>query len=183
MKKALIIIDIQNDYFPGGTMELHKSTEAAGNCKKVIDCFRKSKDLIIYIQHIVLNPNAVFFLPDTKGAEIHESIKPLDGEIVIQKHFPNSFRETTLNDILKKNGIRTLVFTGMMTHMCVDTTVRAASDLGYTSMVVGDCCATRQLTYKNESVGAEEVQRAYLAALNGAFASVVSTEEFCSTMI
>lgn len=102
MKRALILIDIQNDYFPGGTMELYKSTEAAGNCKKVIDCFRKSGDLVIYIQHIAMNPGAVFFLPGTKGAEIYESIKPLDGEIVVQKHFPNSFRETSLNDIFKK---------------------------------------------------------------------------------
>lgn len=183
MKKALIIIDIQNDYFPGGTMELHKSTEAACNCKKVLDLFRKNKELIIYIQHIALKPNAVFFLPETKGVEIHEGVKPLEGEIILQKHFPNSFRETSLEDILKKNGITNIVFAGMMTHMCVDTTVRAAFDLGYSSTVVGDCCASKQLIYKNETVNAEEVQTAYLAALNGTFASVVSSEELCSIMM
>ncbi len=181
MKKALIIIDIQNDYFPGGTMELHKSTEAACNCKKVLDLFRKNKELIIYIQHIALKPGASFFLPGTKGAEIYEGVKPLEGEIILQKHFPNSFRETGLHDLLKKNGVTNLVFTSMMTHMCVDTTVRAAFDLGYTSTVLGDCCAAKKLTYKNETVEAEDVQCSYIAALNGTFASVINTEELCIT--
>ena len=66
----------------------------------------------------------------------------------------------------------------MMTHMCVDTTVRAAFDLGYTNTLIADCCATLDLTCNSETVTAKEVQNAFLAALNGTFCTLLATKEF-----
>lgn len=178
MAEALLVVDIQNDYFPGGKMELVGSLDACRNVNALIDNFRKRNKKIIYIQHISLKEGATFFLPKTKGAAIHEMIFPKNGDIILQKHYPNSFRETDLDKICKENCIDSLVITGMMTHMCIDTTTRAAFDLGYKCVVIGDCCATKNLKYNEKTIDAESVQHAFLAAINGTFANVINTKEY-----
>ena len=131
MTDALLIIDIQNDYFPGGAMALHEPEAAAANAAKLIAAFRQAGRPVIHMQHVSTRPGATFFLPNTPGVEIHASVRPLPGETVMQKHFPNCFRETKLLERLRGAGIGSLAIAGMMTHMCVDTTTRAASDLGF----------------------------------------------------
>jgi nicotinamidase-related amidase len=138
----------------------------------VLDQFRKIAAPIFHIQHISTRPAATFFLPNTIGAEIHESVKPLGGEQIVVKNYPNSFRETELHDILKQQNIELIVICGAMSHMCIDTTTRAAFDLGYKSIVISDACATKELLYNDIKVPAEHVHAAYMAGLNGMFASV-----------
>ena len=174
---ALIIIDLQNDYFPGGTMELDGAEAAAQRAKRVLDKFREEQRPVIHVRHLSVRPGATFFIPGTKGAEIHEAVKPAAGETVVEKNFPNSFRNTSLKDILEKNTIENLVVAGMMTHMCVDATVRHAADAGYKITLLGDACATRQLKFGDEAVPARQVHAAFLAALNGLYAKVVKTDE------
>lgn len=175
---ALLIIDIQNDYFENGSMRLTGSEQASLNAKLILEKFRTSKLPVIHIQHVALNPNATFFLPNTKGAEININVKPLENEKVIVKHYPNSFRETELLNYLKERHITDLVICGMMTHMCVDATVRAAKDLGFTITLIGDACATRDLEINGEKVNAGEVQKAFLAALNFTYAGIVTTKQY-----
>ena len=170
--QALILIDIQNDYFPGGRNPVVGAEAAAKVAKQVLDEARAKHDPIIHIQHTSLRPNTTFLLPDTPGAEIHALVAPLPDEIVVQKHHPNSFRETTLLDELRSRRVSRLIFCGMMTHMCIDTTVRAAADLGFQCIVVGDATATKDLTYGSVTVPAAHVQAAFLAALSGLFAKV-----------
>ncbi len=177
MKKALVIIDVQNDYFPGGNMELEGSDKAGAKAGLLLETFRKLQLPIIHVQHVALQPGATFFLPDTEGVKIHSSVQRKSGEAVVIKHFPNSFRETTLKKHLDDNGITQLVLAGMMSHMCVDTTVRAAFDLGYTCTLAHDACATRTLTFADKSMAAEQVHLSFMAALNGVFAAVRSTED------
>jgi nicotinamidase-related amidase len=178
MAQALLIIDIQNDYFPGGRMELAGAEEAAENARKVLAYFRANKLPIIHVQHIALQPTATFFLPGTAGAEIHSSVTPLPGETVFQKHYPSAFRETPLLDHLKAQGITELVVVGMMTHMCVDTTVRAAFDLGFKCTVIHDACATRTLSFAEVTVPPQQVHASYIAALGAVFAQPRSAEEW-----
>lgn len=179
MNSALILIDIQNDYFPNGKMELYKAEQAASNAAKVLAWFRQNnKDNIFHVQHISKKPSATFFLPNTEGAEIHDSVKPLNSESVTIKHSANSFLNTDLEEKLKEKNITNLVVVGMMTHMCIDTTVRAASDLGFQVTLIEDACATRALSYNGVELTAEQVHYSFIAALNGSFAQVVSTEEF-----
>ena len=178
MKKALVLIDIQNDYFEHGTMTLFGAEEASLNARKILDKFRSEGLPVIYIQHLASSPKATFFLPQTKGAEIHENVKPKSNEKVIVKHFPNSFRETELLEYLKSNNITDLVICGMMTHMCVDATVRAAKDFGFNGFVISDACATRDLDINGEKVKAAEVQKSFLAAFNGFYALVKTTKEY-----
>ena len=181
MKTALLLIDIQNDYFPAGKSELEGPLEAAGQARRLLELFRQQGWPTVHIQHISLRPGATFFLPDTDGVKFHESIAPLSGETVIVKHFPNSFRETGLQEHLKGAEIERLVICGMMTHMCVDAGTRAASDLGYPVLLAADACATRALAYGGATVPAAQVQAAFLAALKS-YGQVMATDEILSIL-
>jgi nicotinamidase-related amidase len=177
MTAALLLIDIQNDYFPGGALEVVGATAAAARVAALLGAFRRRSTPVVHVQHIATRAGATFFLPDTPGAEIHESVRPAPGERVFQKHFPNSFRDTALLEHLRAAGISQLVIAGMMTHMCVDSTTRAAADLGFACSLAHDACATRELSFDGTRVSADTVQTAYLAALNGPFAKVLSSRE------
>ncbi|MDH5525532.1 MAG: cysteine hydrolase [Desulfobulbaceae bacterium] len=147
MAEALVLIDIQNDYFPGGAMEVVGAQEAADKAKSLLAAFRRRKKHIVHIQHISTRPGVTFFLTDTTGVEIHDSVRPLAGEKIIIKHVPNSFRDTSLGEWLRGCGIEKIIFCGMMSHMCIDATVRAAFDKGFTCVVADDACATRDLSH------------------------------------
>lgn len=178
MSRALIIIDIQNDYFLGGKAELVSPEKASKNAKLLLDFFRKQELPIVHIQHIANRPNATFFIPETKGVEIHDDVKPKETEQLVIKHYPNSFRDTNLLDYLKANNITDLVICGMQTHMCVDATTRAAKDFGFNCIVIGDACATKALELNNVKVNAAYVQTAFLSALNYFYSKVMTTAQF-----
>lgn len=180
-KTALLLIDIQNDYFEGGTNPLEGSLEAGLNAQKLLSHFRKHSLPVIHICHISNRPGSTFFLPDTEGADIHQCVSPTGGEEIVRKHFPNSFFQTNLLNLLKSKEITNLVICGMMTHMCVDATVRAAKDLGYNSVLIEDACATKDLKFKERTVKATDVQIAFLSALAPFYSTVVSTEEYINT--
>ena len=176
MKTALILIDIQNDYFPSGKGELENPIAAATQASKLLDFFRQQKWPTVHIQHVAIRPGAITFLPETEGVKIHPSVAPLVGETVIVKHFPNSFRETNLLEHLKRLEVGCLVLCGMMTHMCVEAGMRAATDFGYPVLLAADACATRALSYGETTVPAAYVQAACLAALKS-YGQVLKTKE------
>jgi nicotinamidase-related amidase len=179
---ALVLIDLQNDYFPGGAMELAGAEAAVAGAARLLESFHNRSLPIIHVRHESTRPGAMFFIPGTPGAEIHRRVRPLPDERVITKHFPNSFRETSLLADLQSLGAGRILFAGMMTHMCVDATVRAARDLGFDCALAQDVCATRALEFAGRRVEAEAVQVAYLAALNGLFAAVRTTQELCAEL-
>lgn len=183
MNPALLIIDIQNDYFPGGAMELVGSPQAGAQAARLLQVFRRKKLPVVHMQHVSTRPGATFFLPGTEGVEINECAAPSRDETVIQKHYPNSFRETPLLEHLRSREVTQLVIAGMMTQMCVDSTTRAAADLGFQCRLAQDACATRSLSFGGAAVAAEDVQTAFLAALNGLFARVLSAEEICADVL
>ena len=174
---ALVIIDIQNDYFPGGAMELEGADAAGAKAGEVLQKFRIQGNPVFHIRHLSVRPGATFFLPGTPGVEIHASVRPRHGEAIVEKNFPNAFRGTALQNELDKQKIKNLVVAGMMTHMCVDASVRAAADLGYKITLLADACATRKQSFGGETIPARQVHGAFLAALNGFYAKVVNTHE------
>ena len=176
MTTALILIDIQNEYFPGGKNELEGPLEAAAQAGKLLDFFRQQKWPTVHIQHIATRPAARTFTAGTKGVKIHAAVAPLERETIIVKHFPNSFHETTLLEHLKGAGVEHLVICGMMTHMCVDASMRAGADLGFPVLLAEDACATRALEYGETKVPAQQVQAAFLAALKS-YGQVITTEK------
>ncbi|WP_031264125.1 cysteine hydrolase family protein [Sporolactobacillus laevolacticus] len=183
MNEALIIIDVQNDYFEGGRMPLNKPVVALEHIKKALNYFRKTNKTIVFVKHIAKNPGATFFLENTDGVKIHTALAAgsQEKEYIVQKNFPNSFLKTGLQEVLTNNKIDTLVICGMMTHMCVDSTTRQAAELGYHCTLLGDACATKDLTIENYTVEADQVQAAFLAAL-GAFGQVKTTDSFLTSM-
>jgi nicotinamidase-related amidase len=182
MKTALLVIDIQNDYFPGGKMELVGSIQAAAAVARLLASFRKNTWPVYHVQHISKQPGATFLLPDTKGVDIYAAVRPLPTEPVITKHFPNSFRDTELLGRLKEDKIGSLLICGMMSHMCVDTSVRAAFDFGFSCILAHDACATRDLAFNGITVPASQVHAAYMAALGAVFAQIRCTEEILENM-
>lgn len=180
MTQALLLVDIQNDYFPGGAMELVGSPAAGIEAGRLLQKFRQMSLPVIHIQHVSTREGAGFFLPDTTGVELHETVAPLPGETVIQKNYPNSFRETRLLENLLELQVSRLFIAGMMTQMCIDSTTRAAVDLGFNCVLAHDACATRDLSFNDVKISAQEVQTAFLAALNGLFAQVKTVEEICT---
>ena len=182
MTQALLLIDLQNDYFPGGAMTLAGSLEAAERAADLLTAFRAQGLQVVHVQHLATRPGATFFLPGTEGCGFHPALRPAPGETVIRKQFPSAFRETPLLGHLRDCGIGSLVIAGMMTHMCIDSTTRAAADLGFDSTLAHDACATRALSFGGVTVPAAEVQTAYLAALDGTFARVLSTAAILATL-
>ncbi|MCX6084612.1 MAG: cysteine hydrolase family protein [Caldiserica bacterium] len=177
MRTALLLVDIQREYFPGGAMPLDGPVEAAIQARKLLAHFRYNHLPAVFIQHVSVDPQATSFRPGSPGASLYSSVRPLPGEAVIRKHYPNAFRETNLLELLRTDEVTRLVICGMMTHMCIDATTRAACDGGFECIVAADACATRDLTFAGETVPAAMVQRAFLAALDGTFARVMNADE------
>jgi nicotinamidase-related amidase len=177
VSRALVIVDIQNDYFPGGANPLHEPEAAAAAARKVLNGFRAAGERVVHIQHVWDAADAPFMRPGTNGVEIHALMAPRDGERVIQKDSPNAFLRTSLEQELREHDIDALVVCGMMTSMCVDATVRAAADLGFAVTVVHDACAAPDLSFGGVDVPARSVNAAFLGALADGYASVVSAED------
>jgi nicotinamidase-related amidase len=182
MKTALLLVDIQNDYFPGGKMELVGMEAAARRASELLATFRQIELPVYHIQHLSVRPGATFFLPGTVGAEIHEAVRPTEEEALIQKNFPNAFRETNLLHVLKAHGVGQLVICGAMSHMCIDATTRAAFDLGFRCTVVENACATRDLSFHDRKVPARDVHAAFMAALSVPYAVVTSTDDCIASL-
>jgi nicotinamidase-related amidase len=182
MNTALILIDIQNDYFPGGSYELEKPIEAGNMAGRLLAAARKVPLPIIHIQHINLRPGTNYFLAGTNGVKIHDCVAPLPGETVIVKHHANSFRETELGAVLYKKDVHRVIICGMMSHMCLHATARAAYDFGYECIVAHDACTTKELTFNNIKVSALDVHSAFMAALNGLYAQVKTTDDIIAAI-
>ena len=178
MKEALLLIDIQNDYFPGGKMELVSMEEAAKKAGELLKAFRTAGKPVFFIKHVSTRSDATFFVPGTQGTDIHSSVSPLPDETIIEKHFPNSFLQTDLLSVLKESEVTDLIICGAMSHMCIDTTVRAAKELGFKCTLIADACATRNLKFGEEILPAQTVHASFMAALDGMFATVMIADEY-----
>ena len=175
--QALVIVDIQKDYFPGGANPLHEPERAVAAARRVLERFRSTGESVIHIQHVWDAPDALFMRPGTDGVEIHPDVAPVPGETVIQKDAPNAFLRTPLERELRRRDVDALVVCGMMTSMCVDATVRAAADLGFAVTVVHDACAAPALSFGGVEVPAPSVHAAFLGALAQGYAQVISAAE------
>ncbi len=169
-RSCLLIIDVQEFYFPGGAMPLDAPEAAALNCKKLLDKFRGENRLVVHVGHNT-----------SKGVSFHADVSPQEGEKVIMKNEVNAFEGTDLLDYLRKNGVRRLVICGMQTHMCVEAAVRAAHDLGFECVLVHDACAARDVKFGDKTIGAADVHHSTLATLDRNYAEVVDTETFVKT--
>jgi nicotinamidase-related amidase len=163
---ALIIVDIQDFYFPGGKMELANAENAALKASMVLDYFRRYNGLVVFVRH-----------NSEPGGEINNMVAPLSSEAIFSKDEVNAFVNTGLEDYLRKHGIKKLVFCGMQTHMCLEAATRAGHDLGFKCTVIADACATRDLVFGGVTVKAKDVHYSTLATLKS-YATILNTADF-----
>jgi nicotinamidase-related amidase len=182
MSAALVLVDIQNDYFPGGNMALEGMDAAAANAAQLLARFRERGLPVFHVRHLSVRPGATFFVPGTPGAEVHPSVRPAAGEAVVEKNFPNSFRATSLLDQLRGANADGVVIAGAMSHMCIDATTRAAFDHGFKCTVAENACATRALEFGGRTIPARDVHAAFMAALAVPYARIASTDEVCRAL-
>lgn len=176
MSRALVIVDIQRDYFPGGNMPLHQPGAAAEKAGQVLEAFRAAGDPVVHVQH--LSPSGAGFLEEgTEGVEIMAPVTPQDGERVVTKRAPNSFLGTDLEQHLRALDVEEVVVAGMMTSMCVDATTRAGADLGFKMTLVHDACAAPDLEFGGRHVPAQDVHASFVAALGQFYATITSADE------
>ena len=176
MSRALLLIDIQRDYFVDGRHPLVGSDGAADAASSVLAGFRARSEPIVHVQHSWDEPEAAYLKPGTPGFAHDDRVAPAGDEPVVVKQTPNAFIGTDLEQRLRGDGIDQLVVAGMMTSMCVDATVRAAVDLGFGVTVVGDACAAPDLEHAGVRVPGDQVHAAFLAALADGYAEVVEAE-------
>lgn len=174
-KTALVVIDVQNDYFPGGRFVLFRARAALKKTLALRDWARQRGIRVLWVRHTSRRPGSTFFLPGTEGAELHPALHPRDDEPVIDKGDPNSFVGTDLDAQLAGRGIETVVWAGMISWMCVETTVRAAKDRGYHNLVAYDATASGWLKGPYGVVTPWSAQRAFLSALGFVHAEVQAT--------
>jgi len=179
--QALIVVDLQNDYFPAGKWPLVGIEAAADNAARIINAAREAGQLVVHIRHEFTTDDAPFFAPGSEGAKLHPKVLNRPEEPVVLKHFINSFRDTRLKTLLDEHRIDELLIIGAMSHMCIDGITRAAVDLGYKATVVHDACASRDLEFNGLTVPAAHVHAAFMAALGFGYAQVVSTEEYLAS--
>ena len=177
-KQALVVIDLQNDYFPGGKFTLVGTDGAADNAAKLVAAFRARKAPVIHVRHESLEPDAPFFSPGSPGAEIHAKVKNKGDEPVITKNQINAFQNTDLKRVLDGQGITDLVIVGAMSHMCVDGVTRAAVDFGYAATVIHDACATLDTEFNGVKVPAAQVHAAFMRGIADGYCAVKSADEF-----
>ncbi len=179
---ALVVIDVQNFYFPGGKQPLAEPAAASSQARRLFDRFRAKGWPLIHVQHLPKDQTAVS--PDSGDEQyrIHPSVRPLGGETVIGKHYANAFRETKLRETLQNLDVQRVLICGMQTHMCVEAATRAAADFGFEVLVAHDACATRNLRFKDTEIPAVQVHASALAAMNGNYARVLSTDELLAEL-
>lgn len=181
-KTALIIVDLQNDYFQGGKWELEGTEAATKKAAALLDSFRAKKLPVVHIRHEFPTADAPFFVPNSEGAKVHPSVEELEAEPVIVKQQINAFKDTNLKEVLASLDIDSVLICGAMSHMCIDAVTRAAHDFGYDCAVAHDACATLGLEFNGITVPANYVHAAFMAALDFAYANVASTDELLSAL-
>ena len=145
MTKALLVIDLQNDYFPGGKFPLWNTDLVLQNIERAIEKATAQGIPVIHIQHIANSKMGIapFFNEGTAGADIHPRILAAAPKApIVVKEFADSFEKTTLEETLTKLGVNELLVCGMMTQNCVTHTAISKAAEKYSVAILVDCCTT-----------------------------------------
>ena len=169
-KPVLVVIDIQNDYFPGGAFPLWNPEQALAATEKAISAAR-SKDMpVVFVQHVAAGPSP-FFVPDTEGVKLHERVRAAVGDSpVVTKQQADAFEGTTLHDTLQRLGADELIVCGMMTQNCVTHTAisRRADDYRKVTVLSDASTTTTEMLHLIAIAGV--APRVNVATVDQAFA-------------
>lgn len=174
MSRALLVIDVQNEYFTGALPITHP----AGHLEKILEVMDAAEGRIptIVIQHHTTE--LPIFRKGTKEWELHPEVASRPRDLLIEKTLPGSFTNTILEDWLRERGVTTVSIAGYMTHMCCDTTARQAVHRGFKTEFLSDATGTLSLTNSAGRVTAEELQRSILCAQQQFLSEVLPTADW-----
>jgi len=176
MKRALLVIDVQNEYFTGALPITHPAGHLQ-NILQVMDA-AQGKMPVVVIQHHFTDPAMPFFQKNSQGWKLHSEVEKRPRDLLVEKTLPGSFTNTPLEKYLKEQGIDTVAIAGYMTHMCCDTTAREAVHRGFKVEFLSDATGTLPLDNKAGQVNAEELQRSILCAQQMLLSDVIDTKEW-----
>lgn len=177
MKRALVVIDVQKEYFDGALPITGRDQSLANICQ-VMDASSKAGIPRIVVQHTMPTKDLPIFQRDTGAWALHPEIAARGAELSIEKNLPGSFTNTGLEEWLRKQGVETVVISGYMTHMCCDTTARQAVHRGFKVEFLSDATGTLPLDNAGGKVTAEELQRSILAAQQHLLSEVIGTKDW-----
>jgi len=181
VKRALIVIDVQNEYFPGGALPV---THPAGTLPRItaaIDAARAAGVPVITVQHSAA-PDARVFARGSERWQLHPEVAEREADLHFEKRLPGAFTDTPLAGWLRDRGVDTLVIAGYMTQMCCDTTARQAVHRGLAAEFLSDATGTLDFANQAGTVSAEELHRAILVTQQWRFAKVLSAEEWTAAL-
>jgi len=181
MKSALLVIDVQNEYFSGKLPVTHPAGSLS-NITLAMDKCRENGIPVIVIQHTAPAADAPVFRKNSEEWHLHHEIEKRKYDVLIEKSLPGSFTGTNLEEYLKTNGITELVISGYMTQMCCDTTARQAYHMGYSVVFLSDATGTLAIKNTAGSVTAEELHRAILVTQAMRFSKVMNTREWLKSL-
>lgn len=145
MSTAVLLIDLQNDYFPEGKYPLWNTEKTLSNVLNLIDRAQERGDLIVHVKHIA-NPAmgiSPFFNKGTEGSEIHPQVLAASPDSpVVVKEYADSFENTNLEEVLASHSISKLLICGMMTQNCVTHTAISRAGEKYDVTILTDCSTT-----------------------------------------
>ena len=178
MKRALLVIDVQNEYFPGGALPITSRHDHLGNILRAMDSATRAEVPVVVIQHTFTDLETPFFRRGTLGWEMKSEVSDRPRDYWIEKNLPGSFTGTDLEDWLRSREIGQVAVAGYMTHICCDTTARQAMHLGFAVEFLGDATGTLAVENSAGSVSAEEMQRSILCAQQMMISEVVNTDRW-----
>jgi nicotinamidase-related amidase len=182
-KRALIVIDVQNEYFDGALPISDPPTETSlANIGRAMDGATAAGVPVIVVRHGDTDPDAAMFRRGSPTWELHPEIEGRSRDHLVEKTYPGSFTDTPLESILADAGIDTVAITGYMTHMCVDTTSRQAAHLGLAVEILSDATGTLPLENSGGRAAGEELHRATLVAQGQFFADVLETDDWLTRL-
>jgi nicotinamidase-related amidase len=178
MKRALVVVDVQNEYF-SGLLPITYPQGHLTNILRVMDAAADHDLPVVVVQHTFQQPDKPFFQRGTPQWALHPEVQSRPHDLFIEKNLPGSFTGTALELWLRQQEVDTVVIAGYMTHMCCDTTARQAVHRGFAVEFLSDATGTLPLKNTAGEVSAEELQRAILCAQQMLLSEVISTEAWC----
>lgn len=178
MKRALIVIDVQNEYFEGGALPITYPPHSFEKIKTAIEKAQEKGIMTVLVQHTSLKENAGAFVRNSHMWEFHDEIKAIKPDLYIEKNHASSFVGTDLNYRLRALGIDTVTIIGYMTQNCCDATARDAAQLGYNVEFLSDANGTLAFSNHAGEVSAEELHRSFLVAQAFGFSRVLTLDEW-----
>ncbi len=175
MKRALLVIDVQNEYFTG-KLPVTYPQNSLERIEQAIDAANEAEIPVILVQHTAPQPDSATFRRSSQAWELRPEVAGRKHATVIEKNLPGSFTGTQLESWLREHNIDTVTISGYMTQLCCDTTARQAMHLGFGVEFLSD--ATGTLAFKNKAgaIDAEELHRAILVTQQARFSSVLPTD-------